>query len=305
MICLESILSADGKTRKYVFRNDDGLILEFSYIDNGTGKDIVCVPTQTMCAMGCSFCHTSDFLGRIPVRPVTDVELVDGIEHVVRDMGIGESERTLLISYMGCGEPLENSDNVLGSMLAVMRADFTRSRNRRFALATCIPEGRYDVFPGFTEVVRQKGIKLKMHLSLHYTTDADRKKYMPASTSIADSIFYLETYNRLTGNAIEIHYSLMSGINDSEDDSMRLAKMLRGKRFNVKFLYHNKKDGVVWDNASLDTLHMFMARLQANGIECEYYVPPGLDIGASCGQFLMERYATVGSQYSRPNEEGE
>jgi hypothetical protein len=26
------------------------------------------------------------------------------------------------------------------------------------------------------------------------------------------------------------------------------------------------------------------------GIEVEYYTPPGLDIGASCGQFLLDYY---------------
>ena len=29
-------------------------------------------------------------------------------------------------------------------------------------------------------------------------------------------------------------------------------------------------------------------RLDDNGIEYEYYVPPGLSIGASCGSFLMD-----------------
>jgi hypothetical protein len=30
--------------------------------------------------------------------------------------------------------------------------------------------------------------------------------------------------------------------------------------------------------------------LDKDGISYEYYTPPGLDIGASCGQFAMEEY---------------
>ena len=59
------------KTIKYVFKLHDGLIMETTYIDNNTGKDIICVATQTMCGMGCSFCHLTDYIGVLKNRNIS------------------------------------------------------------------------------------------------------------------------------------------------------------------------------------------------------------------------------------------
>src|ERR1022692_1744928 len=92
------------KVVKYVFKVDFNSIAEFSYIDNNTGKDIICVSCQTMCNMGCKFCHCTDYIGKVRVRTLTGSEIFDGIEHIVKDLGI-TCRDTILISYMGCGEP--------------------------------------------------------------------------------------------------------------------------------------------------------------------------------------------------------
>jgi adenine C2-methylase RlmN of 23S rRNA A2503 and tRNA A37 len=35
---------------------------------------------------------------------------------------------------------------------------------------------------------------------------------------------------------------------------------------------------------------MFIRELERNGVEYEWYVPPGRDVGASCGQFMFDYY---------------
>ena len=64
MTLIEIIKSEYDSTLKYIFKTADNLIVEFSYIDKNDGKDIICVPSQTMCNLACKFCHTTDYIGK-------------------------------------------------------------------------------------------------------------------------------------------------------------------------------------------------------------------------------------------------
>jgi len=78
-------------TIKYIFYTEDKLVIEFSYIDKDDGKDIICVPSQTMCNIGCKFCHTTDYIGKIKTRNLTKEEIVAGIDYMYQHMmGMGD-----------------------------------------------------------------------------------------------------------------------------------------------------------------------------------------------------------------------
>ena len=42
------VKSSQDKTIKFIFYTEDKLIIEFSYINKDDGKDIICVPSQTI-----------------------------------------------------------------------------------------------------------------------------------------------------------------------------------------------------------------------------------------------------------------
>jgi len=68
LILKEVVNSTIDNTRKYIFYTEDKLVIEFSYINKNDGKDIICIPSQSFCNLGCKFCHTSDFIGVIKNR---------------------------------------------------------------------------------------------------------------------------------------------------------------------------------------------------------------------------------------------
>src|SRR5271155_3419358 len=134
MIQHDVLHSKEDATIKYVLESKDN-ILEFSLIRKGDGKDIICVPTQTSCNLGCKFCFLTG--SGLPVRNLSEDEIVDGIEHIALKEGL-PTNPTLLVSFMGSGEPLANWQAVIGSAKTI------RSINRgyasvRFGLATIIP----------------------------------------------------------------------------------------------------------------------------------------------------------------------
>ena len=73
-------------------------------------------------------------------------------------------------------------------------------------------------------------------------------------------------------------------------DRQMLVRHLRGRGISVKFLAYNDKPGLEFRRSQC--LQAFRQALDAAGIENEYYLPPGSDIGSSCGQFLTDYYRT-------------
>ena len=299
---VRSVKSKDGVVEKYLFKTDDNLILEFSYINKEDGKYIICVPSQTMCKYGCKFCHTTEFIGKIPVRTVTFREYVLGLRKVIADQDLTKG---ILISFMGAGEPLTN----VNTIVQIMCHYATEYKDMRFGLATMISHMLRMEFFTLADKIRHFDLPVKLHLSLHYTEDNIRAEWMPAALSIKPSMTAVRFYAEWTGQPVEIHYALIDEVNDTEKDAERLAYLLSKVRFAVKFLFYNEKEGVEHKKSNLDKFDMFREVLSDSYIvseykipdgsdissscgqfirDVEYYVPPGLDIGASCGQFNLE-----------------
>lgn len=288
MKLINRIKSTEDNTIKYVFRLVDKSIVEFSYINKNDGKDIICVPTQTMCNLGCRFCQTTDFIGKIKSRNLDSYDMYYGCEFILNELDVWSNEnKTILISYMGCGEPILNYENVVLSMERFKKISLI-NKTIRFAIATSIPKSHWVNFYKMTELIKDNNLNVKIHLSLHYTVDGQRKEWMPASLDIESSIACVDFYHKLTGNPVEIHYALIDGVNDSEEDAIILSNLLNGKGFNVKFLFYNEKDSIEYHASNIDRLKIFKVYLDGNSIPFEYYVPPGLSVGASCGSFLMD-----------------
>lgn len=289
MISLKKIVhSSLDNTIKYIFYGDDNLILEFSYINKRDGKDIICVPSQTMCPLGCKFCHTTDFINKIKIRGLNFMEIVNGVRYIYNDLKLSENPKTLLVSYMGCGEPILNVEHVVRSMVTIQR-EF-KDIYVRFAIATSLPASAYHKFFEFVRDIDGLKLPVKLHVSLHYTVEQIRNEWMPNSLDIKSTIVAADFFKTRTGNPVEIHYALLSGINDTSMDAAVLTDLIKDKGFNVKFLFYNKKDSIHVVPSDLKKMDVFIKYFERYGISHEYYKPPGLDVGASCGQFLMDEY---------------
>lgn len=98
---VEIIKSKLDSTLKYIFKSDNGLIVEYSYINKNDGKDIICVPSQTMCNLACKFCHTTDYIGKIKNENLVTAEIFEAVAYILKDLNLVENNRVLLISWMG------------------------------------------------------------------------------------------------------------------------------------------------------------------------------------------------------------
>ena len=111
---------------------------------------------------------------------------------------------------------------------------------------------------------------------------------MPGASPLHGSIEQVKKFMSLTGNSAEIHYALINKVNDRDKDLKMLVELLENTGIPVKFLIYNEKPSVEFA-ASL-RVNYFRKVLERRGIKTEFYIPPGRDIGSSCGQFLMDYY---------------
>jgi 23S rRNA (adenine2503-C2)-methyltransferase len=292
----ETKTSRDG-TKKFVFITRDDLPCEVSLIRKNT-KDILVVPSQTGCLMGCAFCPLRTAGGIVHNLDVP--ELANAIAQAIQ-YGGGILRDTLLISFMGAGEPLCNQRLV---------SSFTKlgigyGVRVCYAFASIIPSER--AFENFTSCA--SGHPVKLHWSLHFTQQNVRNRYMTEALPLAQALplirQFVQRYPKC--NPVEVHYTLIRGVNDTHDDLDRLSLMFAGTNITVKLLQFSEPplpspgtetSVLAAGRSELKSLFasppgrvvLFANELTARGCTVEVYDPPGRDIGASCGMFEVECY---------------
>lgn len=276
---IDTLTSSVEDVKKFVFKYDED-ILEVSYIRKNDGKDILCIPCQTSCSLGCKFCHLTGI--DVKTKNLTSQKIIDLIDASINLQP--PANPTLLLSFMGAGESLMNIDNVLDTAKSVR--NYPGYSNVRFGISTILP-GRHR-FNILKDVVKKEKLPVKLHWSLHSLSDVSRKSLMPAATNIHDSIDMVEEYIEETGNSAEIHYTLMDEINDTDQDLFKFIKYIT-KKATIKFLkFAEKKDEPLMRGSK--RVEWFKSELENNGFKVEVYSPPGRDINSSCGQFILDQY---------------
>ena len=155
----------DG-TRKYLFRLEDGNIIEGVLMKYNYGYTL-CVSSQVGCHMGCAFCaSTLDGL----VRNLNPGEMYGQIVSVNRELGLGNEISHCVV--MGSGEPLENFDNLVKFLRLINSPDGLNIGMRNISVSTC---GLADKIE---ELARLK-LNVTLSVSLHAPDDALRRTIMP------------------------------------------------------------------------------------------------------------------------------
>ncbi len=255
--------SDDGSTRLLV-QLADGQTVESVLLP----RDGVCVSTQVGCAVGCVFCMT----GRAGLLRQL------GSAEIVAQVVLARAQRTVKkVVFMGMGEPAHNIDNVLEAIELLGADGSIPHKNLVFSTV-----GDRRVF----ERLPQGKVKPALALSLH-TTRADlREQLLPHAPriSIVELVEQGEAYAVATGYPIQYQWTLIEGVNDTDEEVENIARLLTGKYAVMNLIPYNTIDGLGFKRPSWERAAEMARTLFLRGVLCKLRHSAGQDVDGGCGQ---------------------
>ncbi len=280
-------VSQDG-TRKYLVRIAGGHEVEIVYIPE-EGRGTLCISSQVGCTLTCSFCHTGT---QRLVRNLTAAEIV-GQVMVARDdlgewpkLGVPNPPEARLLSnivLMGMGEPLYNFEAVRDAMKIAMDPEGISLSRRRITLSTS------GVVPEIARTADEIGCMLAV--SFHATTDEVRDGLVPINKkwNIEALLDALRAYPKASNSErITFEYVMLKGVNDSDEDALRLVQLIKGIPAKINLIPFNEWPGAPYERSSNNRIRAFSDIVYNAGYSSPVRKPRGEDIMAACGQLKSE-----------------
>ena len=290
--------SRDGQTTKFLLELGDGEQIECVLMRTSYGNS-VCVSSQAGCAMGCKFC-ASTLLGL--KRNLTINEMFAQIlvaqwtlrnntnEKSIHPNGDANNDDVSHIVVMGTGEPLQNTENVIGF---IERANVDMGIGwRRITISTC------GIVPGIKRLI-EWGRPINLAISLHAPTDELRSQIMPINNKykLSEVLATADEFTNLHNRQLMIEYILLGKKDDNGDVVLynatpeyaeKLSKLLHGKNCMVNLIPWNTVDERDFASISGNAVHRFQDILIKNGIHTRIRRERGTDIGSACGQLRLK-----------------
>lgn len=258
--------SQDG-TKKYLFRTLQDRYIESACIPDGE-RTTLCVSSQAGCRMGCTFCAT----GRQGLQhSLSTAEILNQI------VSLPERDRLTNVVFMGMGEPLDNTDNVLGA-LEIMTAPWGWGWSpTRITLSTA------GVVPALRRFLDESRVHLAV--SLHNPFSDERAAIMPVERAwpIAEATALLREYDFTHQRRVSFEYILMSGLNDTPRHIRELCRLLDGIKCRINLIRFHKIPGSPYFSPPDAEMVRFRDALTAKGIQTTIRTSRGEDIQAACG----------------------
>jgi 23S rRNA (adenine2503-C2)-methyltransferase len=255
--------AADGSVRLLV-ELGDGQMVESVLLPRGG----LCVSTQVGCAVGCVFCMTGKS-GLL--RQVSSAEIAAQVALARRYRPVKK------VVFMGMGEPAHNLDNVLEAIDLLGTDGGIGHKNLVFSTV-----GDPRVF----ERLPQQRVKPALALSLHSTDAALRERLLPKAPKITPEELMIlgETYARQVGYPIQYQWTLLKGINDSQEEMDAILRLFKGKYAVLNLIPYNSLEMDEYQRPDGERIVQMVRYLHSRGVLTKVRNSAGQDIDGGCGQ---------------------
>lgn len=274
---LERQISQIDGTNKFLFRLRDDNVIESVLMRYQHGNS-VCISSQVGCRMGCRFCaSTLDGLQ----RNLTPSEMLGQIYEIQKLTG----ERVSNVVVMGTGEPLDNYENLLIFIRMLSDEHGLNISQRNITVSTC------GIVPVMEKLAKEK-LQITLALSLHGSTQEKRRELMPVANKyeLSEVLKACDDYFEKTGRRMTFEYSLVHGVNDTDEDAKELISILGRRNCHVNLIPVNPIKERNFEKPSKKSAFNFKNKLEKSGINVTIRREMGSDIDGACGQ-LRRRYA--------------
>ncbi len=234
--------------------------------------------------MTSTFCHTGT---QKLVRNLTAAEIVAQLMIARDDLedwpSSAEDRQITNIVFMGMGEPLYNTDNVLAAIDTLSDGDGVAISRRRITVSTS----------GVVPPMQRLGAdgQAMLAISLHAVTDELRDVLVPINKKypLAELLQACRDYPGLSNaKRITFEYVMLKGVNDSDAEAKALVRLLKGIPAKINLIPFNPWPGAPYACSSWERIEAFADIVNRAGYASPIRTPRGRDILAACGQLKSE-----------------
>ena len=274
-------VSADGTTRKWLWRLTDGARVE-TVLMHYPGRATVCVSTQAGCAMACGFCATGQAGFE---RQLSTGEIVEQVVRAVR-AAQADGRRLSNVVFMGMGEPLANYDRVWP---AVERLHDDMGLSARHLTVSTV-----GIVPGIRRLAGEE-LPVNLAVSLHAANDTLRDELVPINRRYPLKVLTRACHEYLAARhrRLSFEWALMAGVNDRPRDAGELARLARSLGAHVNLIPLNPTPGWPTPGTPAAGVRAFRDRLRALGVNATVRRNRGTAIDAACGQLAARTGAAT------------
>jgi len=231
-------------------------------------RDGVCVSSQVGCAVGCVFCMTGK---EGLIRQVGSAEIVAQVAFARLHRPVKK------VVFMGMGEPAHNLDNVLEAIEVLGTVGNIAHKSLVFSTV-----GDARVF----ERLPLGLVKPALALSLHSTRADLRSQLLPRAPKMSpeELVEAAEIYAQQTGYPIQYQWTLIQGVNDTEEEIEGISRLLKGKYALMNMIPYNAVDDLPFKRPSWERAAEIARSLHKRGILTKLRNSAGQDVEGGCGQ---------------------
>lgn len=264
---------SDGKATKFVTSLYDGSEIESVLIPMKTYTTL-CVSSQVGCRFGCIFCETGK---KGFIRNLTVEEIVGQMYNARLILKKGYIKN---IVFMGMGEPLDNTDNVVQAIKVFSDQHCFNIARKNITVSTVgIPH----------QLARMSGMLSPMPnlaVSLNAAFDSTRSRIMPVNRTyglcaLTDALLSLSLPKK---RVLFFEYVLMQNLNDTDADAQQLIRFLTPFRARLNLIPYNKNSCAGIQCPDDTTVIQFRDWLVAGGVFVRKRTSRGNTFAAGCGQ---------------------
>jgi len=287
-LTVDAVLTSRDGTRKLRLRTADGAALESVLIPNEERGYTQCVSSQIGCALTCRFCATASlgFLRNLATWEIVDqvYQAQDLLQREADETGAPYPGRITNVVFMGMGEPLHNYNQVKRAVELLTHPHGAALAGRRITISSS------GLVPAIERFARDElATEVGLAISLNATTDAVRDQVMPINTrwNIAALLAAVRKVPQQRRRFVTFEYVLLADVNDSDDDTRRLAALVGDMRCQINVIPFNPHEHAPFRRPSSARVQRFMALCRGLGLQVYLRTPRGDDIGAACGQLAL------------------
>lgn len=264
------VLKAQDATGKVSIKLDDNSVIESVLLVDQTDRVTACISSQVGCAQGCKFCKT----GQLGLkRNLTTSEIVQQFHKLEETF----NREITNIVYMGMGEPLHNTKNVLESIKYFTNPKGPNVFLRRITIST---SGAINGMPKLLEEKPYPGLAF----SLITANQNLRTKLMPGTPDLEKIKTSLLNYQRVAKKRIIIEVINFCGINETVQEAALIWEFLEGLDVIINLIPFNSIGESQFKEPKMEKVVEFSQMLKFKGLKVTIRHGKGQDIAGACGQ---------------------